>query len=225
MISTGSGAIIIWNDVTAEGRAEFYEWHNRQHIPERVAIAGFSSGSRYRAAKASSRPEFLTVYALAAPHVATSAEYLARLNSPTPETKRSTAHFRNTSRALTEIVQAAGHGRGGVVGVLRFEASEAGRAAFARLKAASSLAEQLASRPRISRVAVCATDDGASGAKTAESRGRTDILAAPCGAFLVEGCDEPAVEAALALASNAAGGEAGAGLASGVYLLEFALIR
>jgi len=32
----GSGVIAIWNDITDEGRANFYEWHDREHIPERV---------------------------------------------------------------------------------------------------------------------------------------------------------------------------------------------
>jgi hypothetical protein len=31
----GKGAIAIWNDITPEGRANFHDWHGREHIPER----------------------------------------------------------------------------------------------------------------------------------------------------------------------------------------------
>ena len=47
MSLSGSGVIAIWNDITDEGRANFYEWHDREHIPERVAIPGFLRGRRY----------------------------------------------------------------------------------------------------------------------------------------------------------------------------------
>jgi hypothetical protein len=47
--------------------------------------------------------------------------------------------------------------------------------------------------PRISGVHACLSDLSGSAAKTAESRDRTDILAAPAGAILVEGCDAATV--------------------------------
>jgi len=47
MSLSGSGVIAIWNDITEEGRANFYEWHDREHIPERVGIPGFLRGRRY----------------------------------------------------------------------------------------------------------------------------------------------------------------------------------
>ena len=47
MALLGQGAVAIWNDVAPEGLAEFYEWHHREHMPERVGIPGFRRGRRY----------------------------------------------------------------------------------------------------------------------------------------------------------------------------------
>ena len=46
MALAGDGAILIWNDITDEGCAAFYDWHIAEHIPERVAIPGFLRGRR-----------------------------------------------------------------------------------------------------------------------------------------------------------------------------------
>lgn len=43
----GKAVVAIWNDILPEGRDNFIEWHNREHIPERVSIPGFLRGRRY----------------------------------------------------------------------------------------------------------------------------------------------------------------------------------
>ena len=48
----GQAVVAIWNDVAPEGREQFYEWHNHEHMPERVGIPGFLRGRRYHAADA-----------------------------------------------------------------------------------------------------------------------------------------------------------------------------
>jgi len=47
MSLAGQGVVAIWNGIAPEGRAEFFEWHNREHMPERVGIPGFRRGRRY----------------------------------------------------------------------------------------------------------------------------------------------------------------------------------
>jgi hypothetical protein len=37
----GQPLIAIWNDIVAEGRTDFIEWHNREHIFERLSFPGF----------------------------------------------------------------------------------------------------------------------------------------------------------------------------------------
>ena len=101
--STGdnAGIIVIWNDIVEESRADFLEWHSREHIPERVAIPGFVRGQRWF--DPSSSPQYLTVYSTVDTAVLTSAPYLERLNNPTPWTRRAVAAFRNTSRAAGRL--------------------------------------------------------------------------------------------------------------------------
>ena len=118
MALAGGGAICIWNDITDEGRDEFYAWHLGEHMPERVAIPGFRRGRRYIALDAASRPEFFTLYETADTDVLTGSAYLARLNAPTPWTKKATQAFRRTSRALTRVQASFGPGAGGILATL-----------------------------------------------------------------------------------------------------------
>ena len=120
MALAGTGAILIWNGIAPEGRAQFYAWHIEEHIPERVAIPGFLCGRRYHALDAATAPEFFTLYETVDPGVTTSAAYLERLNAPTPWTRCATAAFRDTVRALTRVVASFGEGPGGVLVTLRF---------------------------------------------------------------------------------------------------------
>lgn len=193
MALAGKGAIIIWNDITPEGREQFYDWHLHEHIPERLSVPGFLRGGRYVAVSAETKPEFLTLYEIDDPSVATSAPYLARLNNPTDWTKRATAHFRNTARALTEVVRSEGEGPGGVMGTISFGDA----ATLERINAGASAVAETARMPRITGAHLCLTNNAASAAKTVESENRPDILTAPIGAVLIEGCDAAAVQAAI----------------------------
>ncbi len=197
MALAGSGAICIWNDITDEGRAEFYAWHLHEHMPERVAIPGFRRGRRYMALDTASRPEFFTLYETADPGVLTSAAYLARLNAPTPWTKKATQGFRSTSRALTQVHASFGPGAGGILATLRF-AVTAGREADITDLIATKALPAAAARAQVSGAHLCITNRGASAEKTAESRGRPDILAAPEWVVLIEGCNEQPVREAAA---------------------------
>ena len=44
MAFLGKGAMAFWNDVTADGEADFNHWHVFEHIPERVGVPGFLRG-------------------------------------------------------------------------------------------------------------------------------------------------------------------------------------
>ena len=195
MALLGKGAIIIWNDVEAEGRADFYDWHNTEHVPERLGIPGFLRGRRCSAVDAASSPEYLTIYELADGGIATSEPYLARLDAPSPWTLRAQSRFRNTVRALTEIKSTNGAGPGGVVAAIRCAGDDAGLAVLARLQADGRELDQASRMPRITGVHLCTTNTVASAAKTTESRHRNDVIPAPAGVLLIEGCDVAAVSA------------------------------
>ena len=56
MSLAGLGAVCIWHDLLPEARDDFHQWHNREHMPERVGIPGFRRGRRYVAV--ASTPEY-----------------------------------------------------------------------------------------------------------------------------------------------------------------------
>ncbi|KDR32149.1 hypothetical protein BG57_11895 [Caballeronia grimmiae] len=115
----GDGAVLVWNDVASEGREQFYQWHDKEHIPERLSIPGFRRGRRY--VRPGHSPEWLTMYEAVDLNVVVSPAYLQRLNAPTPATVDTLRYFRNTSRAVCRIVHSVGSSSGGHVLALRLD--------------------------------------------------------------------------------------------------------
>lgn len=222
MALSGKGAIIIWNGITEEARAQFYDWHNHEHMPERLAIPGFLRGSRYGATSPATQPYFLTVYELADKAIATSAPYLARLNAPSDWSRSTMLHFRNMIRALTEIERSEGAGPGGAITAISFTDSAAGAAALDAVRTSATVFGELARMPRITGAHLCITDAGASAAKTAESRHRNDSIVAPIGVVLIEGCDTAAITDATTALIGKCRLDASV-LTVGIYTLEHTL--
>ena len=119
----GGAAVLVWNDVAAAGREQFYQWHDKEHIPERLAVPGFRRGRRY--SKPGHSPEWLTFYEADDLAVLVSPAYLARLNAPTPATRATLEFFQNTSRAVCCVVHSVGSSSGGLVLAMRLEAPAA----------------------------------------------------------------------------------------------------
>jgi hypothetical protein len=90
------GLLALWVDVDPDYRLRFQEWHNCEHIPERVSIPGFLVGRRYRGCDGGY--DFLLWYEAETNSILGSAAYLAALNRPTPWTQESLAHFRRPLR-------------------------------------------------------------------------------------------------------------------------------
>jgi hypothetical protein len=189
MSLAGQGVVAIWNDILPEGRADFFEWHNREHIPERVGIPGFRRGRRYVALDAT--PEFFTLYETDSPQVLAGADYLNRLNNPTPWTRRATAPFRNTARSLCRVALSLGTGQGGMIVTLRYDVAE-GREEEQRRLLAHRILPALADRPGIAGVHLCLTDRAASAIETEEKKGRPKAMV-PNWVILVEGGSEVAL--------------------------------
>jgi hypothetical protein len=193
MSLSGSGVIAIWNDITEEGRANFYEWHDREHIPERVGIPGFLRGRRYIAL--SGTPEYFTLYEVKGRSVLTGPDYLARLNSPTEWTTRSVQHFRNTSRSLCDVELSLGAGSGGVIGTIRFDC-EPGLDADILDRLSRSILPEVTKAPAICAAHICRADESASNIQTAEQRGRAANMV-PRWVLIVEGATQDAVDQVL----------------------------
>lgn len=101
-----NGLMAFWSDIDADYTLKYQEWHNCEHIPERVSIPGFNRGCRYRAADG--RPHFLMFYETDAPDVLNSPPYLAALDAPTPWSKAALAHFRNPERNVYLLLSCFG---------------------------------------------------------------------------------------------------------------------
>jgi hypothetical protein len=165
----GSAGVLIWNDIAPEGREAFYAWHDKEHVPERLAIPGFRRGRRY--ARPGHSPEWFTMYEADDLAVLTSPAYLERLNAPTPATRRTLVHFRRTSRAVCRVACSMGSSSGGYMLTLRLSGSREQDAALRRWIAGDAFVRAMA-RTGVVACHLYAADDLASYVRTAVARDR-----------------------------------------------------
>jgi hypothetical protein len=119
MSFAGQAIIAIWNDISPEGRANFYEWHSREHMPERVGIPGFNRGRRYIALDG--QIEFFTLYEASSKAVLVGKDYKERLNNPTDWSRRSVAEFLNNLRGICDVIFSRSHVEGAYLFTIRFD--------------------------------------------------------------------------------------------------------
>lgn len=183
----GEGVVAIWNGIRPEGRADFYEWHNREHMPERVGIPGFLRGRRYIAEQA--HPEFFTLYETRSVADLSGPAYLARLNAPTDWTRRATAHFTDTARSLCRVSLSLGAGVGCWMMTWRYEEHPQDPASTLR---------GVVHKNGVIGAHLCIADRAASGIETEEKKGRPKNAMPPF-VLMVEGAgDREPFEAACA---------------------------
>jgi len=165
----GQALVLIWNDVAPEGREQFYEWHDKEHIPERLALPGFRRGRRF--VRPGHSPEWLTIYEAADLRALVSPEYLARLNAPTPETVSALRHFRNTSRAACRVVHSVGSSTGGYMLAMRLNVAAEHNEAMCHYLRDDAFPRAIA-RIGVLACHLCGADASASYVNTAESSTR-----------------------------------------------------
>jgi hypothetical protein len=187
MSLAGQGAVAIWHDIATEGRSEFYAWHGSEHMPERAAIPGFLRGRRYVAIEG--EPEYFNLYETVSRFTVTGAEYLARLNAPTPWTVATVKHFRNVSRSLCEVAASFGEGQGGLIGTFRYSVNE-DDAARHRSHMCQRVLPALARSPGVAGCHLLIADHAASAVETAEKRVRAEKNRVPGWIVLVESWDD-----------------------------------
>jgi hypothetical protein len=221
MSLAGLGVIAIWNDI-AEGKLdEFLNWHNVEHIPERIGIPGFLRARRYRAC--SSGPQFFQLYELDSPNALTGADYTLRLNSPTEWTRRLSPIFQNSSRSLCKVAFSQGRGQGGCLATIRFEIEGDERETREhRRRLAVEVLPAVAENFQIAGVHLCVADLGASRVETAEKQGRATQAKVPGNMIMVEGATDPgALEAICNSALSAAALRASRPPLLDLYVLQF----
>ena len=194
MSLAGLGVVAIWHDLLPEAKDNFYEWHNREHMPERAGIPGFRRGRRYIALAGA--PEYFNLYEADSPKVLAGVDYLTRLNNPTPWTRETVASFRNVVRGICRVLYSAGVGQGGTMLTLRFDLPEGNDNAVEALRERLLPAEVDAQG--IAGVHLCSTDIATSAIETAEKKARSEGTRIPGWVLMVEGTSQGRVQAAAA---------------------------
>jgi hypothetical protein len=220
MAESGKGMLLVWMDIPAPEQDDFNEWYDKEHLTDRVSVPGFLNGRRFQALAGG--PEFLAVYETREPATLSSAAYRARLERPTPWTRRVMPHFRNTVRGVCEQTLRAGYGTGGILAALRFGPDPARRRPLRQWLAESGL-PRIAGQPGV--LAACLAEgvaEPAAKSPTAEVTLRGGPDRGVDWAILVEGIAQGLVEqAARALLADAAAAEGVPSLSAEVGVYRF----
>lgn len=187
MTLLGRAAVAIWHGIAPEGREEFYAWHGREHMPERVGIPGFLRGRRFIAIDADL--EFFNIYETQGLNVVKGPDYRARLNAPTPWTMATVKHFRSVARALTEVAASLGTADGGIIATLRCDLADD---LVAPVAMAEGVLRELCELPGVAAAHLLLADMEASGEANAEQRARGAANAVPRFTLLIEGWGDEA---------------------------------
>lgn len=200
-LTDATGLMAFWADIDPDYVLRFQEWHNCEHVPERVSIPGFLRGRRYRAEDGA--PHFLMMYETETPEVLSSQPYLAALNAPTDWTKEALTHFRKPTRNIYRRIAAAGR-------ALRFCAPWLVSLQFNREMAPAEAdvapwLQAMADARGVGRVQLWAVDEAVSGIQTSERKIYGGGPGAQKYLLLVEAdAPHPAASDALAAADAAA---------------------
>jgi hypothetical protein len=210
----GEGYLAIWSDLTPQDATDWAHWITREHAAERVGVNGFLACRIFRALGTAVNRYFI-LYELDDENVVGGAEYLARLNAPTPWSQRIMPRLGNFARGGGRLAASAGLGQGGIVAPLRLDAVPAFDAA--------ALAAELAQLDGIVAARVLLTDMAKTSIKTSE-KGMRSNDGSFAALMLIEGLDEAAVRIALHhLRAELPAEEHGALDALPLYRLAFSL--
>lgn len=195
----GKGVMINWTNVAPEHRPAYEAWQCGEHMPGRVAIAGFLRGRRYFGHQA--ERQFLTLYEVEDISVLTGADYMAKANTPSALTRQTTPHVRDSIRGLSRVRASFGEGMGAAALTLRFDPQPAREAALERFLVDEAL-PACAQRYDILGAHFMVADQQASDLKPVERQGRATQY--PNWVVVLEGfTPESAITAGDALLSNA----------------------
>jgi hypothetical protein len=121
----GQGALVNWGGVVAEQEDDYNMWHSREHMPERLAVPGFRRGRRGVAVDGTAEAlKYFMMYEAVDADIFVSAPYLARLNDPTPWTRRILSAYIAPSRTICRVIASKGFGAGGWLATLQLSKTD-----------------------------------------------------------------------------------------------------
>jgi hypothetical protein len=190
----GNAFLGMWHDVEVGHEAEYHLWHTREHMPERLSLPGFQRGRR-GVGPDLPRQRYLTIYEGETLEAFRSAEYLRRLNEPTPWSATMAAHFRHFLRVACETISTTGAGAGGAVATIRAHL-DPGVGEIALIRAAPLLSERLMGLPGVCAVHIGLARPEYSDVDTTETELRPEMREPAFDvAILVEGVGEAELQA------------------------------
>jgi hypothetical protein len=191
MWNAGRGFMAIWSDVAPADFDFYHDWLLKEHFPERVGVPGFVS-ARVFSREAGSDFQFFIIYETESPEVLASPGYMARLNNPTPLTRKIMPKLKNFVRGAGRVVQSNGICGGGVARVIRFKENhpllgdEAARA---------ELFEKIAGMDRVLAIRLFEVDASATAIQTQEKKMRTSKEEIYSQLLVIEAVDVEAFDA------------------------------
>jgi hypothetical protein len=224
MALLGQAILAFSHDVTAGHETEWIEWHDREHIPERLSLPGFLRLRRYAALDAG-RPALFYFYEAASAAVLQSPAYLERLGHPTPWTRQCMQYVCNNSRTVCRVSATLGRSLGGILAVVELGPRPGAEDGLRRWLIDEALPAAVA-RPGMVAAHLGEADAAATLVKTEEKTLLPSPDALARWLVMIEGVEQARVRAALA---DVLGREAllarGADLelAAGTYQLSFVM--
>jgi hypothetical protein len=194
METPAKGLLAVWTDVEPAAQAEFAQWYDREHLPERAGIEGFLNARRYVAVQGA--PRYFAAYDTRSLAVLGSPVYVEALGHQTEWSRRMFTHFRHTTRMIAAQPADRTIGIGGALLTLRLAPGAAGAAGLAA-RLGAEVVEPVAALPGIVRVTVAlGVIAGLDSDPTQPARLAADRPDAV--ALLVEASEPPALEQAQA---------------------------
>lgn len=151
----GQAAVAMWWNMAPVHRREFEDWHSHEHFPERMSIPGFMRGSRW--ASADGGDGFFVIYELATYDTLTSPHYLARLNDPTPWSRKMMPHHHSMIRSQCRVLESFGGGIARETMTLCISPEDANKADALR-ECLSAILRDLPSTPGLTGAHLLVTD-------------------------------------------------------------------
>ena len=182
----GAGFLAIWSDIAPAALTDYRHWLTREHTTERVTTKGFLAVRVFRADR-SDINRFFIFYELEAPEVLDGPAYLARLNAPTPWSRRIMPQLGNFIRGGGVMTARAGRGEGATVAALRIKHLP---------DRPKQLADTIVALDGIAAVQIGATDEARTSVPTAE-KGMRQQEGFFAGLLIIEALDEALLRGAL----------------------------
>lgn len=113
-MTLGNGILIVWTDIAPELEADFNDWYNHEHLPDRIGrMPGFLRGRRFVLETATpDAPKYLTYYDLQDATVMMSDAHVALRRQRSERDHFFVPRFRNTIKGICDVVCRAGDSDG-----------------------------------------------------------------------------------------------------------------